>query len=159
VTIAIENLPDDIAALKQIIGDLTGDAVVAQAEIAKLQFQLARYRRAEFGRSSEKLARDIDQLELAIETVKIDQAERLAAQPPAVAALIRSSGRSAETGAPASARASAARRGGSPGAMHLPTLRRDAAQDRRGRHRDARLCARPLQGNPPSAREARLPGL
>ena len=88
MTIAIENLPDDIAALKQIIANLTRDAVVAQAEIAKLKFQLARYRRAEFGRSSEKLARDIAQLELAIETVETDQAERLAAQPPAVAALI-----------------------------------------------------------------------
>jgi len=88
MTIASENLPDDIAALKQIIADLSRDAVVAQAEIAKLKFQLARYRRAEFGRSSEKLARDIAQLELAIEAVETDQAERLAAQPPAVAAMI-----------------------------------------------------------------------
>jgi transposase len=54
------------------------DAVNAQAEIAKLKFQLARYRRAEFGRSSEKLAREVEQLELAIETLEIDQAERLA---------------------------------------------------------------------------------
>jgi transposase len=88
MTIVTENLPDDIAALKQIIADLTRDAVMAQAKIAKLKFQLARFRRAEFGRSSEKLARDIAQLELAIETVEVDQAERLAAQPPAVAALI-----------------------------------------------------------------------
>jgi transposase len=88
MTIAKENLPDDIAALKQIIADIAHDAVVAQTEIARLQFQLARYRRAEFGRSSEKLSRDIAQLELAIETVEIDQAERLAAQPPVVAALI-----------------------------------------------------------------------
>ena len=82
MTMATENLPDDIAALKQIIADLSRDAVVAQAEIAKLKFQLARYRRAEFGRSSEKLARDIAQLELAIEAVETDQAERLAAKPP-----------------------------------------------------------------------------
>ena len=88
MTIAIANLPDDIAALKQIIAGLTRDAMVAQTEIAKLKFQLARYRRAEFGQSSEKLAQDIAQLELAIETVETDQAERLAAQPPAVAAMI-----------------------------------------------------------------------
>ena len=88
MTITADNLPDDIAALKQIIAGLTCDAVVAQAEIAKLKFQLARYRRAEFGRSSEKLAQDIAQLELAIEAVETDQAERLAAQPPVVAALI-----------------------------------------------------------------------
>ena len=59
------------------------DAVTAQAEIAKLRFQLARYRRAEFGRSSEKLAREADQLELAIEALEADQAERLAAASPA----------------------------------------------------------------------------
>ena len=88
MTMVTANLPDDIAALKQIIAGLSRDAVVAQAEIAKLKFQLARYRRAEFGRSSEKLARDIAQLELAIEAVETDQAERLAAKPPAVAALI-----------------------------------------------------------------------
>jgi hypothetical protein len=33
------------------------DAIAAQAEIVKLRFQLARYRRAEFGRSSERSAR------------------------------------------------------------------------------------------------------
>lgn len=64
------------------------DVVAAQAEIAKLRFQLARYRRAEFGRSSEKLARDAEQLELAIETLEADQAERLAAASPVVAAAI-----------------------------------------------------------------------
>lgn len=62
------------------------DAVNAQAEIAKLKFQLARYRRAEFGRSSEKLAREAEQLELAIEALEADQAQRLAAASPVVAA-------------------------------------------------------------------------
>jgi transposase len=57
-----ESLPDDIAALKRITAAMAQDAVNAQAEIAKLRFQLARYRRAEFGRSSEKLAREIEQL-------------------------------------------------------------------------------------------------
>jgi len=79
MTIAAENLPDDIEALKRIIADLTRDAVAAQTEIAKLKFQLARYRRAEFGRSSEKLAGEIAQLELAIEAVETDQAGGLAA--------------------------------------------------------------------------------
>ena len=65
MTIASESLPDDIAALKRIIAEMARDAVAAKAEIAKLKFQLARYRRAEFGRSSEKLTREIEQLELA----------------------------------------------------------------------------------------------
>src|SRR5437588_11449800 len=64
------------------------DAVAAQAEIAKLRFQLARYRRAEFGRSSEKLAREAEQLELALEALESDQAERLATASPAVAAAV-----------------------------------------------------------------------
>src|SRR5260370_7832668 len=64
------------------------DAVAAQAEIAKLRFQLARYRRAEFGRSSEKLAREAEQLELAIESLETDQAERSATASPVVAAAI-----------------------------------------------------------------------
>src|SRR5271157_5477314 len=89
MTIATENLPDEIEALKQIIADLARDAVVAQAEIARLKFQLARYRRAEFGRSSEKLARDIEQLEMALEALETDQAERLATASPAVAAAVQ----------------------------------------------------------------------
>jgi transposase len=84
VTIASESLPDDITALKRIIAEMARDAVAAKAEIAKLKFQLARYRRAEFGRSSEKLTREIEQLELAIESLESDQAERLAAASPMV---------------------------------------------------------------------------
>src|ERR1700755_257711 len=59
------------------------DALTAQAEIAWLKFQLTVDRRAEFGRSSEKLAREVEQLELALEALETDQAERLAAAAPA----------------------------------------------------------------------------
>jgi transposase len=72
--------------------------VSARAEIARLQFQLARYRRAGFGRSSEKLARETEQLELAIETLEIDQAERLSTAAPEAAAIVESA---AETQKPA----------------------------------------------------------
>jgi transposase len=82
-----EALPDDIAALKRIIAEMARDAVSARAEIARLKFQLARYRRAEFGRSSEQLARETEQLELAIESLETDQAERLAAASPAATIL------------------------------------------------------------------------
>ena len=64
------------------------DALAAQVEIARLKFQLARYQRAEFGRSSEKLAREAERLELAIEGLEEDQAERLATAAPVVAAAI-----------------------------------------------------------------------
>jgi transposase len=127
VTIAPESLPDDIAALKRIIADMARDATTAKAEIAKLKFQLARYRRAEFGRSSEKLAREVAQLELAIESLETDQAERLATASPVVAAAIEdtvdklkpivarapAARRKFATRPPAPARIAAARCGGS----------------------------------------------
>ena len=82
VPIAADQLPDDPEALKRIITAMAQDALAAQVEIARLKFQLARYRRAEFGRSSEKLApgqaERAEQLELAIEALEEDQAERLA---------------------------------------------------------------------------------
>jgi|SRR5271166_5809169 len=64
------------------------DALTAEAEIARLKFQLARYRRAEFGRSSEKLTRETEQLELELETLETDQAERLVTASPEVAAAV-----------------------------------------------------------------------
>jgi hypothetical protein len=70
VPISADTLPDDPAALKRIIAAMSQDAVAADLLIAKLQFQLARYRRAEFGRSSEKVAREKEQLELAIESLE-----------------------------------------------------------------------------------------
>lgn len=88
VPIPLDQLPDDADALKRIIAGMMRDAINAQAEIARLRFQLARYRRAEFGRSSERLEREADQLELAIETLEADQAERLAAISPVIAAAV-----------------------------------------------------------------------
>jgi transposase len=92
VAISPDQLPDDPQALKRIITAMAQDAVNAQAEIAKLKFQLARYRRAEFGRSSEKLAPGqadrAEQLELAIEALETDQAERIAAASPVLASMI-----------------------------------------------------------------------
>jgi hypothetical protein len=41
-----------------------------------------------FGRSSEKLAREAEQLELALEALETDQAERLVTASPAVAAAV-----------------------------------------------------------------------
>src|ERR1700680_830266 len=66
---------------------MTRDAVAARAEIAKLRFRLARLRRSQFGQSSEKVERTVAQLELAIETLEEDDAQRIAAIP-AVAELI-----------------------------------------------------------------------
>ena len=80
-------LPNDVDALKRIISAMARDAVAARAEIEKLRFQLARFKRAQFGQSSEKVERTIAQLELAIETLEEDDAQRIAAVP-AVAEVI-----------------------------------------------------------------------
>ena len=96
--ITADNLPDDLAALKRIIATMAQDALTAQAEISRLKFQLARYRGplahgldpwgATFGRSSEKLAREAERLELALEALETDQTERLATASPEAAAAV-----------------------------------------------------------------------
>src|SRR5580700_7996660 len=121
-----EPLPEDITALKRIIAEMARDAVTARAEIARLKFQLARYRRAEFGRSSEKLARETEQLELALEALETDQAERL------IADRRRSRpdcGRGAEAGAASAPGTSVQRGSAAYRTVHLSQLRRRAAQD------------------------------
>ncbi len=81
----LAHLPNDIDALHRIIASQAADVaterdalaaretelsaakagLVAQAlEIEKLKLQIARLRRAQFGRSSEKIERTIEQLEL-----------------------------------------------------------------------------------------------
>lgn len=89
-------LPDDVNALKRIISELARDAVAARAEIEKLRFQLARFKRAQFGRSSEKIERIIEQLELAIETIDEDDAQRIEAVPAVAAGIEAASGQTAK---------------------------------------------------------------
>jgi hypothetical protein len=91
VSIDPSALPDDVDALKRIISELARDVVAARAEITKLRFQLARFKRAQFGRSSEKIDRTIEQLELAIETLDEDHAQGIAANP-ALAELVETTG-------------------------------------------------------------------
>jgi transposase len=66
------SLPDDVEALRAIVlaqhAELTGQREL----IARLRLQLARLRRMQFGRSSERLARGADQLELALEDLEAD---------------------------------------------------------------------------------------
>src|SRR3954454_11998934 len=85
--IAPDQLPNEPEALQRIIAAMAQDAMAARTNIACLMFRVPQIRRAEFGRSSEKLAREAEQLELAIESLEEDQAERLA-PPPVVAAAI-----------------------------------------------------------------------
>ena len=123
-----EDLPDDITALKRIIADMARDAVTARAEIAKLKFQLARYRRAEFGRSSEKLARETEQLELTIEALETRPGRAVGDRCTRGGGDRREPG--AKAGPSAVARSPAARGGDASRCRSLPELRWRSAADR-----------------------------
>ena len=132
-------------ALKRIIAAMAQDALAAQAEIARLKFQLARYQRAEYGRSSEKLAREAEQLELAIEALERTRPSGLPV-PCRSSPQRRERGRDAEAGPAPVARPPPPRGDAASRPVHLPLLRRRVAADRRGDHRDPRLRAGPVQG-------------
>jgi transposase len=80
------NLPTDIATLHQIILAQAAEAEAREAELAaakaglmakvleieKYKLQIARLRRMQFGRSSEKIARTIKQLELRLEELEAE---------------------------------------------------------------------------------------
>jgi transposase len=139
VTIAPAALPDEPAALKRIIAAMAQDAVNAQAEIAKLKFQLARYRRAEFGRSSEKLTHETE-LELAIETLETDQLTMASPQASAV----ESAGEAQKPARRPLPGHLSREEVFHPAGHACPSLRRRLAADRRGCDRDARLRAGPV---------------
>ncbi len=91
MTIAAE-LPDDIEELKRLL--LAGRAELAAAkaglvtktlEIEKLKIQIARLRRMSFGASSERVRRELEQLELKLEELETAQAEADAAAETAPA--------------------------------------------------------------------------
>jgi len=74
-------LPDDVASLQEMVRALFAERDLAfealkfkTLELEKLKMQLAKLRRRQFGQSSEKLAGQIAQLELAIEEIEAGQA-------------------------------------------------------------------------------------
>jgi transposase len=82
-------LPDDPQALKALIGELVGQLEAReqtlsalQAQIDRLQLQIAVLRRARFGRRSEQLDAQLAQLELVLEELRTARAEALADEPP-----------------------------------------------------------------------------
>jgi len=82
-------LPTDPDALRAFALSLQAELYAKTLHIEKLKMQLALLRRARFGRSSEKLDHDIEQLELLIgelEEGKAESGERTEAARPAAAA-------------------------------------------------------------------------
>jgi transposase len=74
------DLPEDPVELRRFAAALASEVHAKTLLIEKLKMQLAILRRARFGRSSEKLDRDIEQLELLIGDMEESDAERQEAQ-------------------------------------------------------------------------------
>jgi transposase len=82
MSLSTADLPQDPDDLRRVAGDLQRDVAALSAEIhaktlliEKLKMQLAVLRRARFGRSSEKLDREVEQLELLIGDIEESEAE------------------------------------------------------------------------------------
>jgi transposase len=82
------HLPTDTAALQALVRQLL-DTVKSQGlKIAELELRIAKLKRLQFGQSSEKVALEIEQLELELDALHEDEAVQAAARPAAVQALI-----------------------------------------------------------------------
>lgn len=86
--IDLANLPDDAGALKALVQQLLATVKTQGLKIAQLEARLAKLRRMQFGQSSEKLSREIEQLELELDTLHEDQAREAAQRPGAIQKLI-----------------------------------------------------------------------
>ena len=71
-------MPEDPAELRQFAAALAAEVHAKTLLIEKLRMQLSILRRARFGRSSEKLDREIEQLELLLGDIEESDAERQA---------------------------------------------------------------------------------
>jgi transposase len=106
MTFAPAVLPSDPAELRAFAALLQAELYAKSLHIEKLKAQLAALRRARFGRSSEKLDRDIGQLELLLGDLEEGDAEATA--------------RAAKAGAEKPARSGASAAGRRPLPEHLP---------------------------------------
>lgn len=84
VTLAMSHtaasLPDDPAALKVMILQLQASLRAHDLLVQSLRMRIARLKRQAFGKGSEKIAREIEQLEFALESLQVAEAE--VAPPP-----------------------------------------------------------------------------
>src|SRR3954454_24217332 len=169
MSLAHQPLPADPQALQLFAADLQAELARKEIELAanaaeihaktlhieKLKMQLAALRRARFGRSSEKLDRNIEQLELLISDLEEDLAAQDASARPG-ATEPAGPDHPAFTAKPRQRRQPVRK----PLPEHLPGVRRHHLQPHRpGRARSARICPVQLQGDPPPAPEAELPVL
>lgn len=75
-------LPDDVESLKALVREQRARLAFNSAEIEQLKLLIAKLRRMQFGRSSERLDRQIEQMELRLEELQTAQAELPSAPQP-----------------------------------------------------------------------------
>ena len=80
---AIAALPNDVDALKALVIEQRARLAVNDTEIDHLKLLIAKLRRMQFGRSSERLDRQIEQMELRLEELQAAQAQVSPAKPEA----------------------------------------------------------------------------
>src|SRR6185437_8948273 len=85
MSLATAELPTDSEALRAFalacqaeLKAVTLSVQLRALEIEKLKFQIAKLRRMQFGRSSEKVTRQIQQLELQLEELETTEGEEIA---------------------------------------------------------------------------------
>ena len=86
--IDLANLPADPQALQALVRSLVGEVKTQGLKIVQLEARIAKLKRLQFGQSSEKLAREIEQLELELDEIREEEGKRAAERPAAVQALV-----------------------------------------------------------------------
>lgn len=77
----LANLPTDTATLHALVRTLASSVQTKDLKIAQLEARIAKLKRLQFGQSSEKLAREIAQLELELDELHEDEAVQAVARP------------------------------------------------------------------------------
>ncbi len=93
--IGLANLPEDADGLKALVLMLAGenaglkaDAKANALKIAQLEARIAKLRRMQFGQSSEKIAREVEQLELELDELHENEGVRSTERPASIQALV-----------------------------------------------------------------------
>ena len=87
--IDLTNLPSDTEALQALVRVLAGDVKSKGLLIEQLKAQIAKLKRMQFGKSSEKLDQQIAQLELQLDELQEDEGDAAAKSPAVLQALIK----------------------------------------------------------------------
>ncbi|TKB63761.1 MAG: IS66 family transposase [Nitrospira sp.] len=86
--IDLTHLPDDTAALKALVHALANEVKSKGLKIVQLEARIAKLKRLQFGQSSEKIAREIEQLELELDELHEDESAQATERPATVQALV-----------------------------------------------------------------------